>query len=96
MEQHLSRIQQVIDTLEAERAELQERLAWVEEQIKQFHATTTAQRRQRQLARGAAPPLGARALVVQPRAPARLTPRRASSSSWASIPGARLARWRRA
>ena len=34
----MSRIQQVIDTLEAERAELQERLAWVEEQIKEFHA----------------------------------------------------------
>ena len=34
----MSRIQQVIDTLEAERAELRERLAWVEEQIKEFHA----------------------------------------------------------
>ena len=34
----MSRIQQVIDTLEAERAELQERLAWLEEQIKEFHA----------------------------------------------------------
>ena len=34
----MSRIQQVIDTLEAERTELQERLAWVEEQIKEFHA----------------------------------------------------------
>jgi hypothetical protein len=34
----LSRIQQVIDTLEAERAHLQERLAWLEKQIKEFHA----------------------------------------------------------
>jgi CRP-like cAMP-binding protein len=34
----VSRIQQVIDTLEAERADLQERLAWLENQIKEFHA----------------------------------------------------------
>ncbi len=34
----MSRIQQVIETLEAERADLQERLGWVEEQIKEFHA----------------------------------------------------------
>jgi len=34
----LSRIKQVIDTLEAERADLQQRLAWLEEQIKEFHA----------------------------------------------------------
>jgi hypothetical protein len=34
----VSRIQQVIDTLEAERADLQERLAWLEKQIKEFHA----------------------------------------------------------
>jgi CRP-like cAMP-binding protein len=34
----VSRIQQVIDTLEAERAALQERLAWLEKQIKEFHA----------------------------------------------------------
>jgi predicted transcriptional regulator len=34
----LSRIQQVIDALEAERAELQEHLAWLDEQIKEFHA----------------------------------------------------------
>jgi predicted transcriptional regulator len=34
----LSRIQQVIDTLEAERAEVQEHLAWLEQQIKEFHA----------------------------------------------------------
>ncbi len=34
----MSRIQQVIDTLEAERADLQQRLAWLEEQIKEFHA----------------------------------------------------------
>jgi hypothetical protein len=33
----VSRIQQVIDTLEAERADLQERLAWLEQQIKEFH-----------------------------------------------------------
>jgi hypothetical protein len=33
----LSRIQQVIDTLEAERAEVQKHLAWIEEQIKEFH-----------------------------------------------------------
>jgi CRP-like cAMP-binding protein len=34
----VSRIQQVIDTLEAERADLQERLVWLEKQIKEFHA----------------------------------------------------------
>jgi hypothetical protein len=34
----MSRIQQVIDTLEAERAEVQERLAWLEQQISEFHA----------------------------------------------------------
>jgi cell division septum initiation protein DivIVA len=34
----VSRIQHVIDTLEAERADLQERLAWLEQQIKEFHA----------------------------------------------------------
>jgi hypothetical protein len=33
----LSRIQQVIETLEAEQAELQERLAWLEKQLKEFH-----------------------------------------------------------
>jgi hypothetical protein len=33
----LSRIQQVIDTLEAEQAELKERLAWLEKQLKEFH-----------------------------------------------------------
>jgi cell division septum initiation protein DivIVA len=32
----VSRIQQVIDTLEAEQAELQQRLAWLEEQLKEF------------------------------------------------------------
>jgi predicted HTH transcriptional regulator len=34
----VSRIQQVIDTLEAERAEVQERLAWLEQQIGEFQA----------------------------------------------------------
>jgi uncharacterized membrane protein len=34
----VSRIQQVIDTLEAERAEVQERLVWLEQQIGEFHA----------------------------------------------------------
>jgi hypothetical protein len=34
----LSRIQQVIDTLESERAEVQEHLAWLEHQIGEFHA----------------------------------------------------------
>jgi uncharacterized membrane protein len=34
----LSRIQQVIDTLEAERAEVQKHLAWLEQQINEFHA----------------------------------------------------------
>ena len=37
-EQHLSRIQQVIETLEAERAEVQKHLAWLEQQINEFHA----------------------------------------------------------
>ena len=32
----MSRIQQVIDTLEAERAEVQERLAWLDQQIDEF------------------------------------------------------------
>jgi predicted transcriptional regulator len=34
----LPRIQQVIDTLEAERVEVQKHLAWLEQQIKEFHA----------------------------------------------------------
>lgn len=34
----MSRIQQVIDTLEAERAEVQEHLAWLEQQISEFHS----------------------------------------------------------
>ena len=37
-EQHLSRIQQVIETLEAERAHVQKHLAWLEQQINEFHA----------------------------------------------------------
>jgi hypothetical protein len=37
-EQHLSRIQQVIKTLEAERAHVQKHLAWLEQQINEFHA----------------------------------------------------------
>ena len=36
----MSRIQQVIDTLEAERGEVQEHLAWLEQQIKEFHASS--------------------------------------------------------
>jgi predicted transcriptional regulator len=34
----LSRIQQVIETLEAERTEVQKHLAWLERQINEFHA----------------------------------------------------------
>ena len=34
----MSRIQQVIDALEAERAEVQEHLTWLDEQITEFHA----------------------------------------------------------
>ena len=34
----MSRIQQVIETLEAERAEVQKHLAWLEQQINEFHA----------------------------------------------------------
>jgi predicted transcriptional regulator len=34
----VSRIQQVIDTLEAERAEVQAHLGWLEQQISEFHA----------------------------------------------------------
>ena len=34
----MSRIQLVIDTLEAERAEVQKHLAWLEQQINEFHA----------------------------------------------------------
>ena len=37
-ELRLSRIQQVIETLEAERAEVQKHLAWLEQQINEFHA----------------------------------------------------------
>jgi Fic family protein len=35
-EDHVSRLQQVIDALEAERADLQERLAWLDRQINEF------------------------------------------------------------
>ena len=34
----MSRIQQVIETLEAERADIQKHLAWLEQQINEFHA----------------------------------------------------------
>lgn len=34
----MSRIQQVIETLEVERAEVQKHLAWLEQQINEFHA----------------------------------------------------------
>ena len=34
----MSRIQQVIETLEAERAHVQKHLTWLEQQIKEFHA----------------------------------------------------------
>ena len=34
----MSRIQQVIETLEAERAQVQKHLAWLEQQINEFHA----------------------------------------------------------
>ena len=34
----MSRIQQVIETLEAERTEVQKHLAWLERQINEFHA----------------------------------------------------------
>ncbi|MGA2471527.1 MAG: helix-turn-helix domain-containing protein [Solirubrobacteraceae bacterium] len=34
----MSRIRQVIETLEAERAEVQKHLAWLEQQINEFHA----------------------------------------------------------
>ena len=34
----MSRIQQVIETLEAERAQVQKHLAWLERQINEFHA----------------------------------------------------------
>jgi predicted transcriptional regulator len=34
----VSRIQQVIDTLEAEQAELKARLSWLEKQLEEFHA----------------------------------------------------------
>ena len=34
----MSRIQQVIETLEAERVEVKEHLAWLEQQIGEFHA----------------------------------------------------------
>ena len=34
----MPRIQQVTDTLEAERVEVQKHLAWLEQQIKEFHA----------------------------------------------------------
>ncbi len=34
----MSRIQQVIETLEAERAHVQKHLAWLERQINEFHA----------------------------------------------------------
>ena len=37
-EHRLSRIQQVIETLEAERAHVLKQLTWLEQQIKEFHA----------------------------------------------------------
>jgi hypothetical protein len=77
----MSRIKQVIDTPEAEVRISSSVPPGSKSRSRSSKRTTTEQPRQRQLARGAAPPLGERALAVQPRAPTRLTPRRASSSS---------------
>jgi hypothetical protein len=87
----LSRIQQAIDTLEAERAEVQAHLGWLEQQISEFHAhnggsATAAPARsvrhataRRASTRRATP------------AAAKATPRRASSSFSPSTLGAPLA-----
>lgn len=63
----MSHIQRLIDTLEGERAELQERPAWSKSRSRSPTGTAAEQRRQRQLARGAARPLGERALGVRTR-----------------------------
>jgi predicted HTH transcriptional regulator len=65
----VSRIQQVISTLEAERADIQKRLAWLEKQIKEFRsqhgadapATAAPSRRRRSTRRA-----GTRAATATP------------------------------
>ena len=86
----MSRIQQVIDTLEAERAEVQEHLAWLEQQIKEFHAYSggsAAVAPARSVRRATARRASDRRATARNR---RATPRRASSASSPSIRGAPL------
>ena len=86
----LSRIQQVIDTLEAERAEVQKHLAWLDRQINEFHAHNGSPVTVAPARSCAARLRGVRAIGVLPPAAVRATSRRASSSSSPSTPGVRL------
>jgi hypothetical protein len=86
-EKHLSRIQQVIDTLEAKRAEVQNHLAWLDQQIKEFHAYdggSAAAAPARSVRRATARRASNRRATARSR---QATPRRASSTSSPSTPG---------
>ena len=63
----LSRIQQVIDTLEAEQAELKARLAWLEKQLKEFHDHQGAATPVRSVRRAAARRASTRRAVARTR-----------------------------
>jgi hypothetical protein len=65
----MSRIQQVIETLEAEYSELQQRLSWLEKQLKEFHEHQgrAAQPPQRSARRATARRASARRAVARTR-----------------------------
>ena len=73
----MSRMQQVIDALEAERAEVQEHLAWLDHQISEFHAHNGGSPAGPPAGPHAARRRGGRASAAPPLAAGRPTPRRA-------------------
>ena len=61
-------MQQVINTLEAEHAELKERLAWLEKQLKEFHDHAGAEAPTRSVRRATARRASSRRAVARTRA----------------------------
>jgi ribosomal protein S3 len=76
----MSRIQQVIDTLEAERNEVQERLTWLDQQINEFQARNGSPN-------GAAPARSVRRSTARRASSRRATARSRQSDVKASIIG---------
>ena len=63
----MSRIQQVIDTLEAEHAELKQRLVWLEKQLQEFHDHQSAEPPTRSVRRATARRASSRRAVARVR-----------------------------